>query len=420
MCTGFSILRALVLGSAVALSVVSPISAQVSNGQTRPRTLADPNQPIPEGADLAVGSSEAKAEAKKVYKAGVEYGNAGLFTQAVELFSRAIRLRPDYADAYRSLGHAYFDLKDWDKSIESLERALELNPKDKDARKQLDLSRSMAESERKESSKDPGSSVTPTNAPPVSAPTTTPTNDSALTKLYRVGPGDVLEIHLSDAASNNSTTFTITPTGLLEHPRLTEPIKGAGLTVDEISGHFESALKERAPTSNVKVSVEVQDYVSHVIMISGLVKEPGPKILQREAIPLSVVVADAQALPEAGRVIVSRNETGQTFTADLSSSDMNLFVRPGDVITVQPPVPQFFYVSGEVKAPGEKVFRRGMTLTQAIISAGGSLGTPREARVGRDDGKGFLVVTRYQLRDIDLGKVQDPVIQPGDRITVIN
>jgi protein involved in polysaccharide export with SLBB domain len=417
MCTGFSILRALVLGSAVALSAVGSVSAQLATEQTRPRTLADPNSQMSEDADIVVGSSEAKAEAKKVYKAGIDYANAGLFTQAAELFRRAIRLRPDYADAYRSLGHAYFDLKDWEKSVETLERALELNPKDKDARKQLDLSRSMVESERKESAKVPDS-ATPPNDPPVTTPTAT--NDSALTKLYRVGPGDVLEIHLSDVTSNDSTTFTIAPTGLLEHPRLTEPIKSVGLTVEEISGRFESALKERAPTSNVKVSVEVHEYVSHVIMVSGLVKEPGAKVLQREAIPLSVVIADAQPLPEAGRVVVVRNETGQSFNADLGSSDVNLFVRPGDVITLQPPAPQFFYVSGEVKAPGEKVFRRGMTLTQAIITAGGSIGLPREARVGRDDGKGFLVVTRYQLRDIESGKVQDPLIQPGDRITVMN
>jgi protein involved in polysaccharide export with SLBB domain len=87
--------------------------------------------------------------------------------------------------------------------------------------------------------------------------TPTPTNDSALTKLYRVGPGDVLEIHLSDVASNDSTTFTITPTGLLEHPRLTEPIKSVGLTVEEISGRFESALKERAPTATLKSRLNV-------------------------------------------------------------------------------------------------------------------------------------------------------------------
>ena len=418
MCTGFSILRALLLGSAVTLLAVTPISAKLTSQQTRPRTLTDPAEQLADETDLPVGSSEAKAEAKKIYKAGVEYGNAGLYSQAAELFQRAIKLRPDYADAYRSLGHAYFDLKEWDKSVQSLERALELNPKDKDARKQLDLSRSMVEQDRKEPTKVTDSS----NASHVySTPATTTEipNESSLTKLYRVGPGDVLNVHLGDGATE-STAFAVTSGGLLEHPKLSEPLKVVGLTVEDIAASFESALKLRAPTNNAKVSIEVQDYVSHVIMVSGLVKEPGPKILQREAIPLSVVVADAQPLPEAERAIVVRNETGQTFTVDLASADMNLFVHPADVITLQPHATQFFYVSGEVKAPGEKVFRRGLTLTQAIITAGGAIGVPREVRVGRDDGKGFLAVTRYQLKDIEMGKVQDPLIQPGDRITVIN
>jgi hypothetical protein len=61
MCTGFSILRALVLGSAVALSAVGSVSAQLATEQTRPRTLTDPNSQMPEDADIVVGSSEAKS-----------------------------------------------------------------------------------------------------------------------------------------------------------------------------------------------------------------------------------------------------------------------------------------------------------------------------------------------------------------------
>ena len=97
---------------------------------------------------------------------------------------------------------------------------------------------------------------------------------------------------------------------------------------------------------------------------------------------------------------------------------MNLLVRPGDVITLVAPVTQFVYVGGEVKSPGEKTYRRGLTLTQAIIAAGGVTPKAKEARLGRDDGKGFLVVTRFKLKEIESGKIQDPVIKPGDRITI--
>jgi protein involved in polysaccharide export with SLBB domain len=353
-----------------------------------------------------VGSSEAKEEAKKIYKTAVVYGNAGLFSQAAELFKRAIRLRPDYADAYRSLGHAYYDLKDWNLSVAALERALELNPKDKNARQQLDLSRAMIEAERDGTKQ------------PKNTETDKPVSETSLTKLYRIGPGDVLSVKVG---TTDPVLLTVSSRGILTHPNLTESVKVTGLTIDDISTQLETALQRGSAGKGVEVSVDVHEYVSHVIMVGGLVKEPGPKILRREAIPLSVVVTDAQPLPEAERVIVMRHESNETFTIDLAQpSEMNLLVRPSDVVTLQANPKEFFYVSGEVGTPGEHVFRRGLTLTQALIVSGGLVGKPKEARIGRNDAGGFLVVTRYQLKEIESGKVQDPLIQPGDRITVSN
>jgi polysaccharide export outer membrane protein len=213
----------------------------------------------------------------------------------------------------------------------------------------------------------------------------------------------------------------VTSAGLLEHPDLSAPLASVGLTAEEISARMEDDLKRRSLTRSPNVSVGVHEYVSHTILVSGLVKEPGTKILKREAIPLYVVVADAQPLPEAGQVSVLRNESDQSYVIDLdllAESEMNLLVRPGDVITLQPSPAQFLYLSGEVKSPGEKTFRRGLTLTQAIIAAGGLSKNAKEARIARDNGKGFLVVSRYKLKDIDSGKVPDPVVQPGDRITI--
>src|SRR4029078_7857224 len=128
--------------------------------------------------------------------------------------------------------------------------------------------------------------------------------------------------------ATQSTLFTITPAGLLEHPMLAEPLAAAGLTVDEISTRLERELKRRALIEDPKVLVGVRDYASHTILVSGLVKEFGPKILRREAIPLYVIVVDAQPLPEAEHVTVVRNETNETFEADLAqANEMNCVVR---------------------------------------------------------------------------------------------
>jgi polysaccharide biosynthesis/export protein len=412
-------------------------------------------------AERAV-TPEAKAEAKRLYKEGVKYGLAGLFPQAVQVLERSVKLDPANPDAHFALGHAYFDLKQYRNAIESLKMAVALDPKDAEARDRLGLARAMlweednaklsAQRQRTVPKPQPvAEQVSMTAKAPAPVPAKTPdktpekvaekapekppekvteqavepsevVNAAAaelpLTKIYRVGPNDVLDIRINDSAGQ-STLFTITASGLLEHPMLAEPLAAGGLTTEEIGTRIESEIKRRALLENPKVSVGVRDYASHTILVSGLVKDSGTKIIRREAIPLYVVVADAQPLPEAVRVTVLRNETNQTFDVELAeSSEMNLLVRPGDVITLHPNVTQFLYIGGEVKAPGEKTYRRGLTLTQAIIAAGGVTPKAKEARLGRDDGNGFLVVTRYKLKEIESGKVQDPAVKPGDRITI--
>jgi len=292
-------------------------------------------------------SSTDKAEAKRLYKEGVKYGLGGLFAQAVEMLKRSTKLDPGNADAHFALGHAYYDLKQWRNAIESFKVAVTLNPNDDEARDRLGLARAMLWEE--DSARIAAERRTPTPQPvaqPVAMNTKTaaqPENAAAppaptaipLTKIYRVGPADVLDIRINDNTATQSTLFTITPAGFLEHPMLAEPLAAGGLTVDEISTTLESELKRRALIENPKVSVGVRDYASHTILVSGLVKESGPKILRREAIPLYVVVADAQPLPEAVRVTVVRNESNETFEADLAkTNEMNLLVRSGDVVVV--------------------------------------------------------------------------------------
>ena len=387
-------------------------------------------------------SRQASDEAKRLHKIGVKYGLSGLFRQAAGLFQRAIQLNPNFADAHYSLGHAYFDLGQYEDAIQSLEKALLLNPKDKEARLRLEEAQLLA-SENAKRSPQTGKEMSPSLSPNASS-SSTPLNETAaasavslndgsgsdrnksvtarsleidLTRVYHVGAGDVLDVRLGDNGASQS--FTVTPSGLLEHPILSEPMPVAGLTVEEIQSRLEADLKRRAVNENPKVMIGVLEYLSHAIIVSGLVKDPGTKLLRREGIPLYVVIADAQPSPDAGRATLIRHQTGEAVVVDLSKpTEMNLIVRSGDVITVDSNPKQFFYVGGEVKAPGEKLFRPGITLIQAILAAGGLSRESKEVQIARESENGFLISTRYKLKDINTGKRADPMIQPGDRITV--
>ena len=246
--------------------------------------------------------------------------------------------------------------------------------------------------------------------------------ETPLTKIYRVGANDVLDVRLNDGPEQQSTFYTVTATGLLEHPLLNEPMPVAGLTVEEIASGIDADLRRRAIVENAKAFVGVKDYASHPVLVSGLVKESGTKFLRREAIPLYVVVADAQPLPEAAKVTVIRGaaERNQIYDVDLNRvADMDFLVHSGDVITLRPNPTQFIYLGGEIKSPGEKTFRRGLTLMQVVLASGGLDPKAKIAEIANNNEEGFLVSTRFKLKDIVAGKVIDPLLKPGDRISIL-
>ena len=79
----------------------------------------------------------------------------------------------------------------------------------------------------------------------------------------------------------------------------------------------------------------------------------------------------------------------------------------------------FVYIGGEIKLPGEKIFRRGLTLMQVILAAGGLGPKAKIAEIARDDGNEFLVPTRFKLKEISSGKAIDPTLKHGDRISIL-
>jgi polysaccharide biosynthesis/export protein len=194
------------------------------------------------------------------------------------------------------------------------------------------------------------------------------------------------------------------------------------LTPEEIGAKLSSALRRRGIFDRAQFQISVRDYTSHSVLVSGLVDQPGQKVLRREAVPLYVVMAEAFPRADAGRAVIISRATGETKTLDLSDSGaLNELVSSGDVINVQPRPQEFFYIAGAVGAPGQKDFHTGMTLTQAILAAGGvtrEAGKRTTVVVSRQGADGRLVPAEYALQEIQDGKTPDPRIQPGDRIEV--
>lgn len=244
------------------------------------------------------------------------------------------------------------------------------------------------------------------------------------TETYKVGVGDILFINLQNS-SKGSTYFTVLNDGTIDYPLAGEMISVSGLTTEEI----EDALREKVKLyENPQISVKVREYSSHKITVLGMVEKSGEKFIQREAVPLFVVRAEAVVQAKASRVVVRRaDSTIETFSLSDAKAE-NTLVFPNDIVEFTDDSQaakngqiRFFFIGGEVVSVGQKDFFEGLTLTQAILASGGlRKESIKKVVIRRKNAEGLLVSTEYNLKLIKDGKIPDPALEAGDTIEVGN
>jgi protein involved in polysaccharide export with SLBB domain len=246
------------------------------------------------------------------------------------------------------------------------------------------------------------------------------------TEIYKVGIGDILFINLQNAPTKTANYFTVLNDGTIDYPLAGEMISVTGLTTDEI----EDLLTEKIKLyENPQVSVKMREYASHVITVLGLVEKAGEKYLQREAIPLYVIRAEAIVSSRADGVTIKRASNSMTEKIDMKDpKHEEILVFPGDIVEFtstgavnSSQGSQFYYIGGNVVSVGQKDFHPDITLTQAILASGGlKKENAKKVIIRRKNGENLLVTTEYNLKNIKDGKSPDPVLQAGDTIEIGN
>jgi polysaccharide biosynthesis/export protein len=246
----------------------------------------------------------------------------------------------------------------------------------------------------------------------VADPTAEAPSGSA-TEIYKVGVGDVLMITLR-GSTQSSNYFTVSADGTIDFPLARGPIKVQGLTPQQIERSLAAGI---TLFPNADVDVKVREYVSHKVEVKGAVERPGTKYLQREAMPLYVIKAEAGVTRSASRVVVTRS--GRESLHDLANDQTdNMLVFPGDVLDFRDGQAMGFYViSGDGLSAGRKELTPGITLYQAVVIATmNSSKEPKKAAVRRRSETGQIATTEYDIRAIRDGKTVDPLIRAGDVI----
>jgi protein involved in polysaccharide export with SLBB domain len=400
-------------------------------------------------------------QAQRFYQQGMALIEAGKLAEALVAFKESLRLRPDDLQTNLSLGITQAKTKSYKEAFEAFKRAARVKPDSAEVHFRLGMTsqvlgkRNQANEEHKllvqlksplanrlndalknsnllavadgitadlsallDKSVDVSAPVTPKNSEASVAVNNVDPNEKPLTEIYKVGVGDILDIRFLNSTNNRSTLFTVMPGGYIDVPVAGGATAVGGLTLDEIQTRISSELNRRAVQNNGPVSVGVRQYVSHSVMVTGLVSNPGVRFLRRESVPLYVVLAEAQLRNDAGRVSILRRATNQVLELKDPAS-LNVVVQSGDVITLTARLQEFYYLGGRINYPGQKPFEHGVTLLQAILGAGGTRGNESTVEVSREGTTGRLVTTKFNLKAIKSGIVEDPKLQAGDRIEVI-
>lgn len=242
---------------------------------------------------------------------------------------------------------------------------------------------------------------------------------SPTTLEYVVGAQDKLAITVFDEPSLTKTV-TVDGDGSFDFP-LIGRVRAAGLTVRAIQQDVTERLRKDYLV-DPQVSIEVENYRSQVVYVTGQVRVPGAVPLMGNMTVMDALARAGSPLEDAGPyLVINRRGAGEgalkpeperVRMEDLQSGQaQNIRLRDGDTIYV--PKAETFFVTGYVRNPGPYLLDSvDLTVARAIAMAGGvtERGSRTRIRITRTVDGEPIVIKNVK---------PDDRVKPGDSIEVL-
>jgi len=260
-------------------------------------------------------------------------------------------------------------------------------------------------------------------APPTATPTRAPSRWD-----YRIGPKDLLDIHVSEIPDLN-VERRVSEDGTIALPLLGSfSVRGftAAEAADRLKRLLESKYVQRAT-----VDIQVKEYRSRPISVIGAVNSPGPLAFSGRWTLLEALTAAGGLASNHGNTIyvLRRADNGLSDQLAVSVNDLMLRADPtvnipiysNDLINVPAEVDVTVYCLGQVASPGALTFKSSdrITLLAAISRAGGLTDRASNHIVIKNahpvDGQAQITANYGQIL---AGRAPDITLSGGDIIVV--
>lgn len=220
-----------------------------------------------------------------------------------------------------------------------------------------------------------------------------------------LGEGDTVKISVYGNPDLALET-KISQTGKITYPLLGE-VELRNLTTTQAEHRIAQLLERGSFVRNPHVNVLVTSLESQQVSVLGQVNHPGRYPVDGKRSVIDMIALAGGTSAEGGDTITlirKRNGNAVQETVDVadlihSGGARNFDIVGGDVIYVER-APRF-YIYGEVQRPGVYRLERGMTVVQALSTAGGlsPRGTERGLQIRRRNADGKMETIDTRLDD---------------------
>ena len=242
----------------------------------------------------------------------------------------------------------------------------------------------------------------------------------AASPSYIIGAQDQLSITVYDEAELTGK-YRVDNDGFFSFPLL-DRLRAGGRSVADLQTEITTRLANGF-LRNPQVRVEVDQFKSRSVFVSGEVRAPGKITMNSSAMTLLEALAQAGSPTSSASndITVTRRPDGSGTTdgeptvMPVSRRDLetgraghDLVLQDGDIIHVAPA--QRFYIAGQVRNPGFYVLESGMTVQQAIALSGGL--------TDRGSDRGLTATRLVNGKAVDVAVKLEDAVQPNDTLNV--